>query len=175
MLLEALLSARSHLLISWSCRDDRSGEPLPPAGPVRQWLQWLEGQLGEGALARLVADHPAGPLERGHFLPSGSRPPASCDRRRLEARRRLDEGAPAAPQPLGIASAAAVGGDSGAGAADRTEDLVAWLRAPQTQWLQQLGLRPQEWLEPVEDLEPLELDERQRYQLLRPLLAGCSS
>ncbi|MEB3169999.1 MAG: exodeoxyribonuclease V subunit gamma [Synechococcaceae cyanobacterium] len=174
VLLEALLSARSHLLISWSCRDDRSGEPLPPAGPVRQWLQWLEGQLGEGALARLVADHPAGPLERGHFLPSGGRPPASCDRRRLEARRRLDEGAPAAPQPLGIASAAAVGGDSGAGAADRTEDLAAWLRAPQTQWLQQLGLRPQEWLEPVEDLEPLELDERQRYQLLRPLLAGAS-
>ncbi|MFM7264340.1 MAG: exonuclease V subunit gamma, partial [Cyanobium sp.] len=185
VLLEALLSARSHLLISWSCRDDRRGEPLPPAGPVRQWLQWLEGQLGEGALTHLVADHPAGPLERGHFLPSGGRPPASCDSRRLEARRRLEQDPPDPPRPLVAPSASAAaapqiaataaGPVAGPGAAaDRTEDLAAWLRAPQTHWLQQQGMRPREWLEQVEDLEPLELDERRRSQLLRPLLAGGS-
>jgi len=176
VLLEALLSARSHLLITWSSRDDRSGEPLPPAGPVRQWLQWLEGQLDEGALARLVADHPAGPLERGHFLPSGGRPPASCDRRRLEARRRLEQDPPAPPHPLVSSPALAPPAPEASlsAPADRTADLAAWLRAPQKQWLQQLGMRPQEWMERLEDLEPLELEERQRFQLLRPLLAPGS-
>jgi exodeoxyribonuclease V gamma subunit len=180
VLLEALLSARSHLLISWSCRDDRSGEPLPPAGPVRQWLQWLEGQLGPAALARLVADHPAGPLERGNFQPSGGRPPASCDRRRLEALQRLEQDPPAPPQALGQATAASATGNTADtatdsatdSATDRTADLVAWLGAPQRHWLRQLGMRPDEWLERIEDLEPLELEERQRASLLRPLLLG---
>lgn len=30
VLMEALLSARDHLLLSWSCRDDRTGAALPP-------------------------------------------------------------------------------------------------------------------------------------------------
>ena len=38
VLLEALLSARQHLL-SWSChRDERTGEPLEASTPVRQWI-----------------------------------------------------------------------------------------------------------------------------------------
>ena len=43
--------------------------------------------------------------------------------------------------------------------------------APQDSWLRQLGLRPREWADPVEDLEPLSLDERQRSRLLRDQLA----
>jgi exodeoxyribonuclease V gamma subunit len=174
VLLEALLSARSHLLITWSSRDDRSGEPLPPAGPVRQWLQWLEGQLGAESLAQLVADHPAGPLERGHFLPSGGRPPASCDRRRLEARRRLEQEPPVPLRPLVSSPAPPAPEAPPSAPADRTADLTAWLRAPQKHWLQQLGMRPKEWMERLEDLEPLELEERQRSPLLRPLLAPGS-
>jgi exodeoxyribonuclease V gamma subunit len=180
VLLEALLSARSHLLITWSCRDDRSGEPLPPAGPVRQWLQWLEGQLGTSALSALVAEHPAGPLERQNFQPGGGRPPASCDQRRLAALRRLEDPTLASPRGLALAAprsaatpaASPPPGPLAAAPRDPFADLRAWLREPQRTWLRQLGMRPREWLEGLDDLEPLELNERERTNLLRPQLRG---
>ena len=49
-------------------------------------------------------------------------------------------------------------------------ELLAWLEAPQRQWLERLQLRPQEWDSPVLDLDPLELQERQRAALLRDQL-----
>jgi exodeoxyribonuclease V gamma subunit len=170
VLLEALLSARSHLLISWSCRDDRSGAALPPAGPVRQWLQWLEGRLGSEALAHLVAEHSAGPLDRRNFRPAGGRPPASCDRRRLEALRRLEGPPPPPPRGLALAAPPAAGHlDHGEG--ERFSELREWLCHPQRHWLRQLGMAAREWLERLDDLEALELDERQRFTLLRSLLS----
>jgi exodeoxyribonuclease V gamma subunit len=169
VLLEALLSARSHLLISWSCRDDRSGAALPPAGPVRQWLQWLEGHLGPEALAHLVAEHPASPLERPNFRPAAGRPPASCDRRRLEALRRLE--GPPLPPPLGLALAAPpAAGRLEPGEGERFSELRQWLCHPQRHWLRQLGMAAGEWLERLDDLEAIELDERQRFALLNNLL-----
>jgi exodeoxyribonuclease V gamma subunit len=93
-LLEALLSARDHLLITWSCRDDRKGEELPPASPVRQWLEWLEQELGSTAAASLVRRHAASPLARANFQPDAGRPPSSCDRRLLASRRLLDGALP---------------------------------------------------------------------------------
>jgi exodeoxyribonuclease V gamma subunit len=50
------------------------------------------------------------------------------------------------------------------------EDLRLWCREPQRQWLRQLGLRPSEWLQGLDDLEDLELAEQQRAQLLREQL-----
>jgi exodeoxyribonuclease V gamma subunit len=117
ILLEALLSARDRLLVTWSCRDDRTGEDLPPPAPLRHWLDWLDQSLPEGAGA-LQVRHPASPLERANFLPQALRPPASCDRRLLQTRLQLDQGSvepaggladrgPLAP----IQAAAPVGGD----------------------------------------------------------------
>ncbi len=167
-LMEALLSARDHLLISWSCRDDRSGEPLEPASPVRQWMQWLDGEL-EGGGAALVAIHAPSPLERSNFLASPERPAASCDRRLLAARNLLESAPPPpaaallqGPMPEALEPAAP---------ASALNDLVAWLKAPQKHWLAAMGLRPGEWQERIEDLDPLALEERQRAALLRDLLA----
>jgi exodeoxyribonuclease V gamma subunit len=167
VLMEALLSARDHLLLCWTCRDDRSGRELPPASPVRQWLQWLEAELGEAA-ARLMVNHAASPLERSNFLPLGERPPPSCDRRLLATRLLLDGGDP--PDEAGGllqgAMPAALPLPPGT-EADPFEQLRGWVMAPQRQWLRQLGLRAGEWEETVEDLEALELDERERASLLR--------
>jgi glycine/D-amino acid oxidase-like deaminating enzyme len=80
VLMEALLSARSHLLITWSNRDDRKGETLQPSGPVRQWLEWLEVAV-QGPTATLLVEHAASPLERSNFLPQGERPPVESRRR----------------------------------------------------------------------------------------------
>ena len=91
VLLESLLSARQHLLITWSSRDQRSGETLSPSTPVRQWLALLEQELGAEAVDRLRWNHCANPLERRNFLPQGDRPAPCSDRRLLQARRLLEE------------------------------------------------------------------------------------
>lgn len=62
-------------------------------------------------------------------------------------------------------------GPEGPPGTDSFEDLRHWLMAPQDSWLQQLGLRPREWADPVDDLEALSLDELRRSRLLRDQLA----
>jgi exodeoxyribonuclease V gamma subunit len=174
VLLEALLSARDHLLITWSCRDDRKGEERPPSAPVRQWLQWLQEQLGAQATGLEIV-HAASPLDRRNFLPQGDLPSASCDRRLLAARQLLEQQPPpsqpwaAGPMPETPPQAAA----AQQGPQERFEALRQWLMAPQKSWLRELGLRPGEWARPIEDLEPLTLPERARVALLRQGLAAA--
>ena len=190
VLLEALLSARSHLLITWSCREERRGERLQPAAPVRQWLEWLGAGLAAAAkhsqdprersadhwIAQLLVEHAASPLERANFRPQAGRPPASCDRRQLAARRLLDQPGAGGEVPLlRRPMPAAPGQTAGATAAEPFDDLRAWLMAPQRQWLRELGLRPAEWERSLEDLEPLALGERERSGLLRSLPLEAAS
>jgi exodeoxyribonuclease V gamma subunit len=175
VLLESLLSARGHLLISWSNRDERTGEAQEPAAPVRQWLDLLAQQLkGQGPLP--LREHAASPLERRNFLADPPWPPASCDRRLLQARQQLEQAPEAAVQGLAWRDPPQ-GPSDGADAApitpsDAWADLRAWIEAPQARWLEELGLRPREWEEPVRDLEDLRLDERRRAALLRAQLDG---
>jgi exodeoxyribonuclease V gamma subunit len=181
VLLESLLSARQHLLISWSNRDERSGEAQEPAAPVRQWLDLLAQQLQGQALLPL-REHAASPLERRNFLPEPPWPAASCDRRLLQARRQLEQTPEAAVQGLARREqdgSAGNGADDAASVpeapthpSDAWADLLAWIEAPQGRWLEDLGLRPREWDEPVRDLEDLQLDERHRAALLRAQLDG---
>ncbi|MEB3333500.1 MAG: exodeoxyribonuclease V subunit gamma [Cyanobacteriota bacterium] len=192
-LLEALLSARDHLVITWDGLDERTGASRPPAAPVQQWLQWLRGELPAEQAEGLVAWHEPNPLAPANFLPRGDRPPASCDRRLLNACLHLEAGiAPpdqglAAPPPIAAAGPAARGGhddrpsaadqgqapdhDPGPRPLDPFQDLRAWLLAPQRQWLRELGLFPREARDAVDDLEALELDERERSALMREALA----
>ena len=190
VLLESLLSARQHLLISWSNRDERTGEAQEAATPVRQWLDLLTQQL-QGPLP--LREHAASPLERRNFLPEPPWPPASCDLRLLQARRQLETAPEAAVQGLAWREVEPKSGDAALRPADAQRipvppaaplnaaaptpseawaDLRAWIEAPQTRWLEAMGLRPREWDEPVRDLEDLRLDERRRAALLRAQLDG---
>jgi exodeoxyribonuclease V gamma subunit len=190
VLLESLLSARQHLLITWSNRDERTGEALEASTPVRQWLDLLGVQL-QGNLPLRV--HAASPLERRNFLPEHPWPPASCDRRLLQARIQLERDPDGAVPGLlwrggevdeSAGESAAAGDRSAPEAAPEPTsatssepssawaDLRGWIEAPQTRWLEELGLRPREWDRPVRDLEDLRLEERQRSALLREQLDG---
>jgi len=178
VLMEALLSARDHLMVSWSSRDGRKGEALPPATPVRQWLEWLQGVLPCGGTG-LVVEHPVNPLDRANFQPIVNRPPGSCDRRLLEARQLIETAQLDKPLPLasrGQAPTTPAPRDASTPAPDDPyTDLRDWLAAPQTQWLAQLGLKPKEWAELLKDLDSMNLDERQRSQLLRQALDRAST
>jgi exodeoxyribonuclease V gamma subunit len=165
VLLESLLSARQHLLISWSNRDERTGERLEASTPVRQWLEWLSRELPQLP----VREHCANPLERGNFLSAPPWPPASCDSRLLQARQQLERGS-AEPAQRGLAFSAIPPQPLQPPALTPQQawsNLRQWLEHPQRQWLEGLGLRPREFDNPVLDRDALELQERERAALLR--------
>lgn len=170
VLLESLLSARQHLLITWSSRDSRSGEALMPSTPVRQWLALLEEQLPPEAMGRLLREPAANPLERRNFLPDGAAPPISSDQRLLRARRLLESAGNLPPLALAATAAPVESAPSAVDGPTIHDDLLRWLRAPQEHWLVGLGLHPKERSQQVLDLDPLTLDERERAGLLREAL-----
>jgi exodeoxyribonuclease V gamma subunit len=170
VLLESLLSARQHLLVSWSNRDERTGESLEACTPVRQWLQWLKRELPQLPLRV----HCANPLERGNFLAVPPWPPASCDARLLAARQQLEQGDAALSGTAGglafSAEPAAAVLSAPSGGPQALAELRRWLEQPQRVWLEGLGLRPREFDHPVLDRDALELGERDRAALLRAQL-----
>jgi len=182
VLLEALLSTRQHLLISWNSRDERRGDGLPPCPPVQQWLSLLREQLGDEQLQRVLIEPAANPLDATNFIADGGGTALSCDRRLLEARRNLDHQLSSGSKRIELGLALPLHWsvpDEGCTPltegqrfpADSLESLERWLRAPQKQWLIAQGLEPGEWCDPVEDLAPLTLSELERHQLLQQRLS----
>ncbi|MFL2497478.1 MAG: exodeoxyribonuclease V subunit gamma [Parasynechococcus sp.] len=173
VLLEALMSARRHLLISWCGRNEHTGEPRPAAAPVEQWLQDLSRQLGTEASAGLCIEPDPNPLDRSNFQVGVHGQPLSCDRRQLEARRWLDR-----HQSDGALGGLALPLSWSPLEPDDTvdplsyEELLQWLVDPQSAWLRQLGLHPGERVDPVEDLEALALTSLLQAQLLNQDLEG---
>ena len=173
VLLEALMSARRHLLISWCGRNEHTGEPRPAAAPVEQWLQDLSRQLGTEASAGLCIEPDPNPLDRSNFQVAVHGQPLSCDRRQLEARRWLDR-----HQSNGALGGLALPLSWSPLEPDDTvdplsyEELLQWLVDPQSAWLRQLGLHPGERVDPVEDLEALALTSLLQAQLLNQDLEG---
>ena len=178
VLLEALMSARRHLLISWCGRNERTGEAQPPAAPVEQWLAQLQQELSSSSTDGLVLTPAANPLARSNFQIEA---PLSCDRRQLEARRWLDRSRPEPQQALAWPPAWTFPlADSRISSKPEEplvfEELLRWMQQPQAAWLRSKGLRPGEGIDAVEDLDPLELNALERYQLLdqnlEPLLVA---
>ena len=178
VLLEALLSARQHLLISWSSRDERRGEDLPPCPPVLQWLNLLAEQLGPEAMQMLLIHPPANPLDAANFTADAQTTALSCDRRMLDARRSLNAQQPDKRETLGLAlplqwPAPETLTDTQSADLQEPQAIEAlqlWLKGPQRDWLKRQGIEAGEWCDPVDDLAPLSLPELERHQLLRQRL-----
>ncbi|WP_320677060.1 exodeoxyribonuclease V subunit gamma [Prochlorococcus sp. MIT 1300] len=170
ILLEALISARQHLLITWNSRNEKTGEVKPLSTPIQQWLKKLENELEPESFENIYKRPDPNPLSRKNFLSQNGCFPISCDRRNLEARKLIDKGISTKP----IAIAIPLKWDSNFRIKSNQkisyEQLKNWLIAPQRIWLDTMQLRPREWVDRVEDLEALELNELQRQSLLREKL-----
>ena len=167
VLLEALLSARQHLLISWNARDERKGEELPPAPPVQQWLTLLNEQLTPEQFEQVVLEQPANPLDPRNFLINSSGSAFSSDRHHLDARLNLDrrDHNRSSKNSLGLAHPLSWTPVAASDCLD-SDAVSRWLEGPQRYWLKARGLETREWSTPVEDLSALELEERERQSLL---------
>ena len=177
VLLEALLSARQHLLISWSSRDERQGENLPPCPPVQQWLSLLADELDAEQMDRLLIHPPANPLDVANFIVTPQTDALSCDRRLLDARRNLDAqiGDDQPHRDLGLALPLVWWHPTTDAAlpihSEAIETLERWLQGPQKEWLKRQGIDAGEWCDPVNDLSPLSLPELACHQLISQRLS----
>jgi exodeoxyribonuclease V gamma subunit len=92
LLLDALLSATDHLVVTYTGRDERTNEPLPPAVPVGELLDVIDATVRTGcrdehgqevrARTTLVTEHPLQPFDGRNYRPGelGRDQPWSFDR-----------------------------------------------------------------------------------------------
>jgi exodeoxyribonuclease V gamma subunit len=78
LLLDALLAATEHLIVTYSGRDERTNEPLPPAVPVGELLDVVDatvrlpdGGPGSRARDRVVVPHPLQPFDTRNYVDGG--------------------------------------------------------------------------------------------------------
>ncbi len=159
LLLEALLSAREHLLVFYSGRDASTDERLPAAVPVAELQDAVEASFvppaGLASLRELVlVDHPIQPFSEHVF-----RAPRSFDRRLRQVALRLrQERAPRAGLfPAGVVLPPLPGGVDEL----RLDDLASALLRPTRHLLQRrLGLHLSDLDDTLADREPVELEGR---------------
>ena len=73
LFLEALLSARDHLYISYVGRDVRENKEIPPSVLVSEFTDYLSADGGEEALERyIITRHPLQPFNPDYFQPCGA-------------------------------------------------------------------------------------------------------
>ena len=179
LVLDALLAARDHLLITYTGRDERSNLVKPPAVPVGELLdvidQTVKTRDSESPRKRIVVNHPLQPFDARNFIPGGlvGSGPWSFDTANLEgaraaAGRRDDAGPPRfLLEPLDPIDDSVV----------EMRDLEAFLRSPVNAFLRQrLGVSLSDWGSDIEDSLPVDLDGLETWQfaerLLGPVLAG---
>ena len=159
MLLDALLAAGEHLIVTYTGNDERTNAPRPPAVPVGELLDVVDAtvRLGSGAAARtrIVVRHPLQPFDPRNFTPGelAGEDPWSFDPVTLEGARALTgrrEPLPAfldgtlPPRDLAVID---------------SEDLVRFVQHPVRAFLRQrLGISVGDYDDELEDDLSVELD-----------------
>ena len=111
LMLDALLSARRLLYVSWTGRSQRDNQEQPPSVLVSQLRDYLAAVWGKGVLQQRTTQHPLQPFSRRYFEAQDSTPlPERLVTFASEWR--------AAHVDTGAAAAVSAGRPAGAGAAD---------------------------------------------------------
>jgi len=91
LLLDAIMSARERLVVIFAGADPRSGTNIPPAVPIGELLDALDGTArtedGEPIRTKITMRHPLQPFDTSNFASEGlaARRPFSFDRASLRA------------------------------------------------------------------------------------------
>lgn len=172
LFLEAILSARSRLFLSWTGRSQRDGTERPPSVVVSELCDYLDssmqmaGQEETNISSHLLQTHPLQPFSTGNY--TGADRAASFNPAWLPASG--EKASPpflAAPLPLPASTESEV----------ELGDLLRFWRSPARFFLRRhLGMGLQEGEALIEEAEPFSLDGLQRYGLrqdiIRRSLAG---
>ncbi len=165
-LLEALISTRQKLLVSWDSKDEKTGEDLEPPSPIQQWLNYLKIKLGDNTFQDILIEPPANPLDHFNFIKTKNSQIMSCDRKNLEAREWLEKAIPTKKVALAlpIKWKEINVSELKSYSFEKTKE---WLLNPQITWLKENEIQSQEFVNLIEDNDLLELSELERYKLLK--------
>ncbi len=192
LVLDAILSARDHLVVTYTGHDPRTNEVQQPAVPISELLEVLDrsvrfvpdGEAGDAGDApgtpavrlprdRVLCSHPLQPHSPRYFRPElpGEWPiPRAFDRRHLAGARARVTASGQAP-PFLPARLAPPPNDPAETGVVELDDLVRFLEHPVRFLLQRrlgLGLGADD--RRLEDRDPLELDALERWKLGQDLL-----
>ena len=174
LLLDALMAATEHLVITYAGRDQRTNQVRPPAVPVAELLDVIDrtARTGDGRPAReaVVVEHPLQPFDPRNFAPGalvdGSR--WSYDGLQLGGAialtrpRRAPE--PFLSRPLPPLDAKTIS----------LERLVSFVEDPIKAFLRQrLGAQIGGWEDEIDDGLPVELDYLDKWSVGDRVLGAC--
>ena len=165
-LLEALISTRQNLLLSWNSKDEKTGEDLEPPSPIQQWLNYLKIKLGSITFEDILIEPPANPLDHYNFIKTENSQIMSCDRKNLEAREWLEKAIPTKNISLALPLKRKEINVSELKSYS-FEKTKEWLLNPQITWLKEHEIQSREFVNLIEDNDFLELSELERYKLLK--------
>ena len=165
-LLEALISTRQNLLVSWNSKDEKTGEDLEPPSPIQQWLNYLKIKLGANTFQDILIEPPANPLDHFNFIKTENSQIMSCDRKNLEAREWLEKAIPTKNISLALPLKRKEINVSELKSYS-FEKTKEWLLNPQITWLKEHEIQSREFVNLIEDNDFLELSELERYKLLK--------
>lgn len=176
LLLDALLAARDHLVITYTGRDERTNALRPPAVPVGELLDVIDAtarttrfQDGKAVTAReqVVVHHPLQPFDGRNFTPGALVParPWSFDpvalngARAAAGERATDHGF--LPGPLPPPDTDLI----------ELDDLVRFIQHPVKAFLRQrLGIVISDFDDETSDALPVELDDLHQWSVAQRLL-----
>jgi exodeoxyribonuclease V gamma subunit len=169
--LEALMCARSHLLIVYGARDATNNSERPPCAPVAELLETLDGTFlhpeGPGVPAHraFIVHHPLQPFSARNFHHAPDNPPRSHDASALRVARTL-RGTQEEPDGLFGPRAAAAFLQTAPPRAIRLDSLVDYFQHPCKHLLRRrLSVSMSEYKEVVPEREPVVLDDLEKWKV----------
>jgi exodeoxyribonuclease V gamma subunit len=99
LMLEALLSARHALYLSWTGRNARDNSEQPPSVLVSQLRDYLAAAWGDEAVAQRTTEHPLQPFSRRYFEPGSTLHTWAREWRQAHAIEEVEQAAADIPAP----------------------------------------------------------------------------
>ncbi len=173
LLLDALLAATDHLVITFNGRDERTNRERPPAVPIAELLDVVDRTVrvdddSAPARQRVLVQHPLQSFDPRNFGPeSGREGTRSFDPVSLDGAVALS-GARRAPRPFLSGSLPPLGGE-----VVQLDSLVRFVEHPVKAFLRErLGWFAGNASDEVNDSLPIDLDPLQRWEVGDRLLAA---
>jgi len=168
LLLDALMAAGDHLIVTYSGRDELTNAELPPAVPISELRDTVRRMVGDKASKRIETDHPLQSFNHLNFEPDrlGVRGSWGFDPDQLAGARALEERtievSPISwPEPSGFPDPI------------RLRDLIAFLQNPARHFVRsRLGFSIPERGEIADDSLPTELSPLAHWQVTDRILSG---
>lgn len=175
LLLDALMAAGDHLIVTYAGRDELTNVEYPPAVPIAELLDVVAETVGKDAAARIVTEHPLQSFSLRNFRrgalglpgPWGFDPMYAAGARALRDR-------PGTPEP--VSEAVVIPPEPGEDDRELTlDDLVAFYRHPcRTFARRRMRITIPEADERADDELPVELDALARWSIADRLLSGLT-